>query len=119
VERFLGDWVDDAGRLLRIEAPGGVPRASFYRREDGKPVRRKGFFCLLRTAAVALPAKVDGDRLVIELDEPGLGPTMRLRREEEDGRPVLVPEVGVGLYGDWEEDLGVPWVFPLSVYRRA
>ncbi|MEZ5002360.1 MAG: hypothetical protein R2730_04925 [Chitinophagales bacterium] len=27
------------------------------------------------------------------------------------------PRIGMGLYDDWEEDLGVPWAFPLSDFK--
>ena len=65
-----------------------------------------------------LPATWDQQKLIIELGQPGAGPTMELAVEwDETGRPMrLVPKFTCGLYGDWEADFGVPWVFPLSVY---
>lgn len=30
---------------------------------------------------------------------------------------VLVPEVTMGMYDDWDDDLGVPWAFPLAPLR--
>ena len=44
----------------------------------------------------------------------------KLRRPAEgDAAERLVPEVQCGLYDDWEEDFGVPWVFPLSIFLRS
>ncbi len=120
MDRFVGDWEDASGRLLRIAAAGPeLARVSFFEGKKRRPLRRRGFFVFLRRPALDLPAKLAGGVLVVELDEPGLGPTMRLAPRTEDGVRTLVPEVGIGLYGDFEDDLGVPWVFPLSVYRRA
>ena len=44
---------------------------------------------------------------------------MRLENHADVGVWVLIPEVLMGLYDDWEDDFGVPWVFPLSIYRRV
>ncbi len=30
---------------------------------------------------------------------------------------ILKPNVGMGLYDDWEDDLGVPWAFPLEDFK--
>jgi len=46
----------------------------------------------------------------------GAGPTLNLIPLSVD---ELRPDVRMGLYDDWEDDLGVPWAFPLSIYRRA
>jgi len=30
----------------------------------------------------------------------------------------LVPEVGMGMYDDFDDDLGVPWAFPLAAFVK-
>jgi len=65
--------------------------------------------------------------LELEAGTPGCGPTYRLyatveealgHRPADDDVPaqhlVLVPDTGMGLYDDWEDDLGVPWAHPLG-----
>ena len=31
---------------------------------------------------------------------------------------IIKPNVGMGLYDDWEDDLGVPWAFPLEDFKK-
>lgn len=82
-----------------------------------------------------LPASInideDGRRyLEIEAGTPGLGPTYRLYAAvEEHGdlrlapvdvaadRLVLYPNTVIGLYDDFDDDLGVPWAEPLMPLR--
>ncbi|HEX5596848.1 MAG TPA: hypothetical protein VFX61_12665 [Micromonosporaceae bacterium] len=79
-----------------------------------------------------LPASFQVDEegrryLEIEAGEPGLGPTYRLYAAVEDAaglriargevsvdRLVLYPNTAIGLYDDWDDDLGIPWAYPLS-----
>ena len=75
----------------------------------------------------------DGKRLLqVEAGTYHLGPTYNLHfGVMRDGvlhsarlwdfwrELFLVPSVGVGLYDDWENNLGVPWAFPLRVWRRC
>lgn len=42
------------------------------------------------------------------------GALTRPAGNEPPGKLALVPEVTIGLYDDWDDDLGVPWAFPLS-----
>ncbi|MFD1321082.1 hypothetical protein [Micromonospora sonneratiae] len=82
-----------------------------------------------------LPASVnvdeDGRRyLEIEAGTPGLGPTYRLYAVVENAgrlriapvdvpvdRLVLYPNSVIGLYDDFDDDLGVPWAEPLLPLR--
>lgn len=84
-----------------------------------------------------LPAAcwVDGDgRLYLEVEAgtDQLGPTYRLyaaqahsesfKRAEPNLAPgdlVLIPNTSIGLYDDYDDDLGVPWAYPLEPMRRA
>lgn len=123
--KYVGVFVDQSGRTLTISE---VDDAS-------EPYRIR----------VTLPAEIDaalhqhpdypfeiadelrgwvyvdseaGEALRVEagvLRMNGLGPTLNLRFVSHD---ELKPNLGLGLYDDWEDDLGLPWVRPLSVYRR-
>jgi hypothetical protein len=111
------DWTDAEGRLLLIRSrPGGSLVASYVGPDGRTPFVR---VLLDGTAAPSLdmPARYGDNRLVVELGTPGLGPTLCLTYSSGDRGPLLVPEVGRGLYDDWESDCGVPWVFPLLGFR--
>ncbi|GIJ29190.1 hypothetical protein Vqi01_43520 [Micromonospora qiuiae] len=68
--------------------------------------------------------------LEVEAGVPGIGPTYRLYAAVEGvaglsiapadvdvDRLVLHPSTSIGLYDDWEDDLGVPWAYPLESLR--
>ncbi|MBF9132118.1 hypothetical protein I0C86_24640 [Plantactinospora sp. S1510] len=68
--------------------------------------------------------------LEVEAGVPGLGPTYRLYAAVRDAaglsiargdvavdRIVLIPNTAIGLYDDFDDDLGVPWAYPLSPLR--
>lgn len=83
-----------------------------------------------------LPAQCQRDddgglHLQIEAGTAGLGPTYLLSavvpadggwRPASVGEPastvVLLPDVGMGMYDDYDDDLGVPWAFPLFPLHR-
>ena len=71
--------------------------------------------------------------LEVEAGTEGIGPLYRLYAgravpDREGVRPagddldpeqvVLVPQCLVGLYDDYEDDLGVPWAYPLQPLER-
>jgi hypothetical protein len=69
--------------------------------------------------------------LEIEAGTQDLGPTYRLYAAVTDGADlrhahpddavdslVLVPDTSMGLYDDYDDDLGVPWAYPLQPLRR-
>ncbi|NHJ87838.1 MAG: hypothetical protein FK734_20415 [Asgard group archaeon] len=68
-------------------------------------------------------------RLQIEVGIDFVGPTYNLylskiignkqKLIEELNNIELYPEVQMGLYDDWEDDLGVPWAFPYKNYQKA
>ena len=57
--------------------------------------------------------------LIVELGTEGLGPFMSLEFKNKNGTDYLLPSVFHGLYDEWEDDLGVPWVFPLRKFRKV
>jgi hypothetical protein len=70
----------------------------------------KGWICHDEPAGEYL--KVEAGKLGIA----GAGPTLDLRPLTSD---TLLPSVSMGLYDDWEDDLGIPWALPLSSYHRC
>jgi len=65
-----------------------------------------------------MPSKLKDGKLVVELGTSGLGPALVLEFIESDGKDFLIPEIQMGLYDDYEDDLGVGWIFPLSRFER-
>ena len=117
IARFAGLWIDEGGRALWIEADGeaalvsvapGVAEPCYQRPPLLGHVRRG------RTLEMPAALAEDG-RLRVEAGSPGLGPIYDLTFEGDQ----LSPSVHLGLYDDFEDDLGVPWALPLSLYRRA
>jgi hypothetical protein len=115
IERYLGKWTDARGRALIVRRGERQALEVDYLLENGRPADRS----MLNGAApsLALPAQLKAGVLQLELGTPGLGPTMRLRFPDLTS-VVLEPTVAMGLYDDYEGDLGVPWVFPLLEWRR-
>lgn len=70
--------------------------------------------------------------LQVEAGSDGIGPTYNLyflkvdpyaktrlaRNSDNLDDLIIVPDVGMGLYNDWEVDLGVPWAFPLENFKK-
>jgi hypothetical protein len=114
-------WEDESGRSLRIHRcwlPWPVSRwGATFREKDFSPRSLKA---LARASRMSrLPVRWTDDKLMIELGYPGVGPYLELSVEwNEQGEPLrLIPRVCTGLYDDWEQDFGVPWIFPLSPYE--
>jgi len=43
----------------------------------------------------------------------------RLSKSTDNIKDIVIrPNVGLGLYDDWEDDLGIPWAFPLDDFRN-
>ena len=70
--------------------------------------------------------------LQVEAGSNGIGPTydlcflttkdkdeVKLSKNKDDIEKVVIkPNVGMGLYDDWEDDLGIPWAFPLNDFKK-
>ncbi len=69
--------------------------------------------------------------LQVEAGSIGIGPTYELyflalsgsgknlaKSKDDLEELVIIPTVGMGLYDDWEDDLGVPWAFPLNEFKK-
>ena len=132
----MGTWVADDGKTVVITphgrgftvtvrpGPGLDPCTSAELLDGGtKLIEDLPAQCHLRDGRVRY--------LEIEAGTPGLGPTYRLYatvQPPQGPRPakpwiparriVLVPSPSIGLYDDWDDDLGVPWAYPLLPLTR-
>jgi hypothetical protein len=133
---WVETWIGDDGKTVRINWDnGGIvvtvspgPRQSAYLSAEllgggRKRIEKLPASCLIDD---------EGRRyLEIEAGTPELGPTYRLYAAVTDGtdlreahhddtvdRLVLVPKTSLGLYDDYDDDLGVPWAYPLDPLRR-
>jgi hypothetical protein len=134
---WTGSWVAADSKTISITTgagaaivkvtasprPGGAPYLSAPLLDgDTKPIDR-------------LPARYNLDErgrrnLEVEAGTEGIGPTYRLYPVVEspagwcvalDNTPVeqvvLLPNTVIGLYDDYEDDVGVPWAYPLQPLR--
>ena len=116
-DKFAGIWKDKSGRVLKIlKASDGTITADYIQQDGSYSIRR--LLNGLRTSQ-NMPAKITGEILTIELGTPGLGPTLELTFTDSLSKPVLMPNTAMGLYDDWEDNLGVSWVMPLSEFVQT
>ena len=120
---FLGLWVDARGRALFVWRRGRDEREKSQFEAEisvtdgvmGMPYEVRGLG-LNPLPTRDMRAMMAGGELRAEAGVIGIGPTYTLQLTQND---TLLPRVEMGLHDDWEEDLGVPWAFPLEPYRRA
>jgi len=91
-------------------------KVDFYPFLGSGPVNRE----LLGRKALSIDMKgiLQEQGLQIELGEEGLGPTLELKIILINRIEYLEPNVVMGLYDDFEDHFGVPWIFPLTHYMR-
>jgi len=122
---YIGKYVDRAGRILEIRQAEDT--ALPYRVRVILPVNLERKFrdhpdypfeIAGELKAWVFNEGTSMEYLVVEagiLGGIGVGPTLKLK-------PIaiheLMPKISMGLYDDWEDDLGLPWALPLSVYLR-
>jgi hypothetical protein len=139
---WLGWWLADDGKAILLEAGDGEVLLTACAQRDGPPSRSAQLLEGGTRPIARVPAayRTDADgrlHLEVEAGTPGVGPTLRLyavAAETADGTPttrqladpraaagdvVLLPQTGIGLYDDFEDDLGVPWAYPLLPFRWA
>jgi len=139
---WSGWWIADDGKAVLLEGSSApltptrwcvavAPQRHAEPYLSAQPLEGKPFPIADREARCLRGER--GRYLEIEAGTSGVGPTYRLYpsvigadgtpREAGDddalGRIVLRPETSVGLYDEWEDDLGVPWAEPLRWLRRA
>jgi len=131
-----GEWVDKNGKRLIVESRGaGLYHVSILSKE--KDAFKIHLLNDQTTTTCELEARFTKDVyknpiLQVEAGVLGIGPTYnlyflkrtlnkgcRLARNNDDLNKIIVrPSVGIGLYDDWEDDLGVPWAFPLEDFKK-
>jgi hypothetical protein len=122
---YIGKYIDSAGRILEIRRADET--AMPYRVRVVLPMNLKRkyqdhpdypFEIVDELKAWIFDQGLSTEYLTVEagiLGFVGLGPTLQLRPIAID---ELKPAISGGLYDDWEDDLGLPWALPLSVYKR-
>jgi hypothetical protein len=136
---WTGNWVDDIGRTLTIEVANDREYKVSIKDSSGIPFKINWTgFGLFDKKTTDLKSEITKDNngrqhLQVEAGMVGVGPTYRLYFVVDEGSEKLrlatsddkiekikiKPDVGIGLYDDWEDDLGVPWALPLSDYKKA
>lgn len=129
---WVGMWRASLGKTVVIDLVDGAPVVTVAPGPGEDPYLSEELLDGSRKLIQCLPAAtvIDDDggiNLEIEAGEPGLGPTYRLLAVMPDGdlvqradhlapahRVVLLPSVGLGLYDDFDDDVGVPWAYPLD-----
>jgi hypothetical protein len=132
-----GQWKDEYGRKLIIKGS----QHGFYVVTVLDPNGQPYEIDLLenkkkKTLSLTSRFTVDTDKnpiLQVEAGSKNIGPTYDLhflskdkndsesnaRNSDDIDRVYIKTNVGMGLYNDWEDDLGVPWAFPLSIYHKV
>tara|TARA_B100000678_G_C18215734_1_gene505209 strand:+ start:1510 stop:2013 length:504 start_codon:yes stop_codon:yes gene_type:complete len=107
--------LDSGGEPFKIQLPGDTPKntigltGSFGRDASGNP-----------TLQVEAGINDLGPTYNLYFLVAESGQKLRLARNSDDLRHIIIkPNVGMGLYDDWEDDLGVPWAFPLEDFKKA
>lgn len=132
---WCGTWIDKNGKQIKIDST----KHDFYSLtildKVGNPFEIK----LLgdnTKKTIGLVGRFTKDSyenpiLQVEAGTNEIGPTLNLyflalnengeqrlaRNSDKSEDIILKPDVGMGLYDDWEDDLGVPWAFPLYDYK--
>jgi hypothetical protein len=136
-DHWIGWWEAEDGKAVFLErGKGGVlitvapaQGSSPYQSARLLSGRRKR---IRRLRASCLADEAGRRYLEIEAGTNDLGPTYRLypvvaRAGRLEAAPddaprtdvVLLPEVNIGLYDDWDDDLGVPWAEPLLPFQSV
>lgn len=136
---WMGNWVDDTGRTLTIQLANEQEYKVTIKDKSGVPFKIDlTGFKLLDKETIDLKTKVANDtdgrqHLQVEAGIDDIGPTYQLYFIVEDEsqklrlatsddhveRIKIKPNIGIGLYYDWEDDLGVPWALPLNDYKKV
>ena len=135
-ETWCGLWTDKNGKQIKIESTQHEFYVVSIMNSKGQPYQIKLLDDSKRDT-INLTGRFVTDTngypiLQVEAGENGLGPTyslyflttneqkLRLAKNSDDLNEITIkPNVGLGLYDDWEDDLGVPWAFPLEDFKKV
>lgn len=134
---WLGRWEDKNGKQLIIEPVNekeGAYKVSCLDKFN-QPYTIKGLseewksLNLITTFAHDIHDEI---ALSVEAGEDGVGTTYELKfgiekdeyyrlanKSDELSNVLIIPNLGVGLYGDDEDDLGAPWAIPLEAFKKV
>lgn len=129
---WLGEWTDGV-RVLGIRINDEQEIVVSVTR-DGIPYRIDNTGFDFPNQTINLKSEWVSDRdgrihLQVEAGSPGIGPAYKLYFVQRDSGRLATPNdsieqvriqptIGVGLYDEWEDDLGVPWALPLIEYKK-
>lgn len=117
LQKYIGKWTDEQEKFLVFKANGQDLVADFYTDKNLAAVERElpgG----TKSPSLSMKTYFVDSMLIVELGEEGIGATLQLEYRNTGDNEYLIPTVANGLYNDLEEDFGVPWIFPLSAYRK-
>ena len=118
---FTGRWVNASGNVLTIRATRRGRYRARFARTDGRVSWLTRLKMCLNMGLTGMPGRVEEDELVLELGRSGWGPTLDLKPQcsGPGAEDVLVPRIGPSIHDGWEDVFGIPWLEPLSPFRRA
>lgn len=136
-DSWMGLWQDAIGRVMQIDRgkKDGMYQVCIAPAQ-GKKLHKKKM-----RACISWDQKRSCNYLQVEAGFSNLGPTYNLffatctsplktlddtsaqfriaSLEDSVDTLALLPEVSMGLYDDYEDDLGVPWGFPYHPYYKS
>ena len=134
---WVGEWRAEDGKTVVLEQTGGEVRITVSPGPGLPPYEsaellKGGRKQIADLVAICRTDDQGRKYLEIEAGTEEVGPTYRLYAAIEDAngrqkasddapatRVILVPNTSIGLYDDYEDDLGVPWAYPLEPMRPA
>ncbi|TXC75614.1 hypothetical protein [Luteibaculum oceani] len=133
---FLGAWQDSTGRQLHLWRNKGNKLLVSIHGADKQPftlsdLDENTWPSIDLEGTLKYNKSNDTSYISIEAGQSGLGPTYELylclwnKRGltpyswlNKKGIPIIKPNIGLGLYDDWEDHLGVPWAWPLEDFHK-
>lgn len=117
LQKYLGKWTDEHEKILVLKTNGQALVADFYADKNLVAVERE-LLGGAKSPSLSMKTYFEDSILIVELGEEGVGATLQLEYRNTGENEYFIPTVVHGLYNDLEEDFGVPWIFPLLVYRK-
>lgn len=134
--KWCGKWIDKNGKQIIIE----TTKHDFYvvsvLDAKGQPFEIDLFEEKTKPTTKLLSRFINDTNensiLQVEAGINDIGPTYNLyflttldnqivrpaKKSDDISKVIIRPEVRIGLYNDWEDDLGVPWAFPLEYFKK-